>query len=91
MNEDIITLTDDDGNECHFELLDFVGYQEETYAVLLPADDEDSEEVVILRVEQDNDDPDNETLCSVDDDATLEAVFKIFMERMEEEMADEEE
>lgn len=91
MNEDIITLTDDEGNECPFELLDFVGYQEETYAVLLPADDEDAEEVVILRVEQDNDDPDNETLCSVEDDAVLEAVFKIFMERVEEEMADEEE
>lgn len=91
MNEDTIMLIDDDGNECSFELLDFIGYQEETYAVLLPADDEDAEEVVILRVEQDNDDPDNETLCSVEDDAILEAVFKIFMERVEEEMADEEE
>ena len=91
MNEDIIKLIDDEGNECPFELLDFVGYEEETYAVLLPADEEDAEEVVILRVEQDNDDPDNEILCSVEDDAVLEAVFKIFMERVEEELDDEEE
>ena len=40
-NENYITLTDDDGNEVSFEILDTVEYKERVFAVLLPFDEED--------------------------------------------------
>ena len=54
LSDNIITLTDEDGKESNFELLDLVELDNEEYVVLLPVDDEESEEpgeVVILKVE----------------------------------------
>ena len=54
----VITLTDSDGSDVDFEVLDIVPYKEHEYAVLLPVDDEsDSPEAVILELleaEEDN-------------------------------------
>lgn len=46
----IITLTDEEGNEVQLEFLDLIEYQGQEYVVLLPMDDDDTE-VVILQVE----------------------------------------
>lgn len=35
--DNVVKLTDQDGNDVYFELLDFVEYQEQAYIVLLPA------------------------------------------------------
>ena len=54
LSDNIITLTDEEGKESNFELLDLVELDNEEYVVLLPVDDEESEEpgeVVILKVE----------------------------------------
>ena len=64
LSDNIITLTDEDGKESNFELLDLVELDNEEYVVLLPVDDEESEEpgeVVILKVEDSDDDSDEET------------------------------
>lgn len=74
----IISLTDEEGNEVEFELLDSVDYEGKEYLVMLPPDDEASE-VVILEVEPQGDDM--ETYLTVDDQETLDAVFAIFKER----------
>ncbi|MBR6986110.1 MAG: DUF1292 domain-containing protein, partial [Ruminococcus sp.] len=48
-NENYITLTDDDGKDVSFEILDTVQYDERLFAVLLPFDEED-DGVVILEI-----------------------------------------
>ena len=40
LSDNIITLTDEEGKESNFELLDLVELDNEEYVVLLPVDDE---------------------------------------------------
>ena len=70
-----ITLTDENGVENEFEFMECIEYQGKEYLVLLPADEE-SAEVVILEVVPV--DEENENYISVEDDAVLEAVYAIF-------------
>ena len=77
---EIITLEDDLGNEKSFEFLDTVEYEGEEYIILLPADEEEEQnEVMILRV--DSLDDENESYSGIDDEAVLQAVFDIFKDR----------
>ena len=75
---EIITLEDDQGNEQDFEFLDTVEYEGEEYIILLPADEEQNE-VMILRV--DSLDDENESYSGIEDEETVQAVFDIFKER----------
>ncbi len=74
----ILELTDEDGNEVEFELVDSVDYEGDEYLILLPMDEEDPE-VVILKVVTDG--KGNESYVTVDTEETLMAVFEIFKER----------
>ena len=88
-NEDesnIVILNDEDGNEIRFEFLDLIEYELEEYVVLLPVDEEgenDDGEVVILKLE--DSETDEESYVSVDDEATLSAVFEIFKDKFKDE------
>ena len=74
----ILTLTDENGEDISFEYLDCVEYQGTEYLVLMPADD-DSNEIVILAIEPV--DEENENYLAVEDEAVLDAVYNIFKER----------
>ena len=74
----ILTLTDENGNDVDFEYMDCIEYGGKEYLVLMPAD-EDSDEIVILEIEPV--DEENENYLSVDDEAVLNAVFGIFKEK----------
>lgn len=87
MNDNIVTLNDEFGNEVQFEFLDLVEYNGEEYVVLIPADDEDGE-VVILKVEAIDDD--NDSYTSVEDEDILMAVFQIFKNKFKDEFDFEE-
>ena len=56
---EIITLTDENGEDMEFEFLDQVDYEGKRYAVLLPpvedvdGEENEDEEVLILQVEDD--------------------------------------
>ena len=57
---EIITLTDENGEDMDFEFLDLVEYEDKRYVVLLPPiedvegeDEDEDEEVLILQVEDD--------------------------------------
>lgn len=76
--DSIITMTDENGNEVAFEYLDCIEYDSKEYLVLIPAE-EDSTEIVILEVEPV--DEENENYLAVEDEATLNAVYSIFKER----------
>ena len=75
----ILSLTDENGQEVEFEYLDSVEYEGKEYLVLMPADDVDSGEIVILEVEPV--DAETENYLSVSDEDILTAVYEIFKER----------
>ncbi len=84
--DNIIVLNDENGEEVEFEFLDVIEYEGEQYIVLLPTDEQDDgEEVVILRVEDTDSSEDEESYVSVDDEETLTKVFEIFKEKFQDE------
>ncbi len=74
----ILTLTDDKGNETNFEYLDCIEYQSKEYLVLIPAEEE-AVQIVIMEVEPV--DEETENYLAVEDEAVLNAVYGIFKER----------
>lgn len=86
MNEDkiIMNLTDENGNEVEYELLDIVKYNDSIYAVFYPTDIEDTE-VIILRVE-DSDNVDESIYVVEEDEEILNAVYDLFKEKYEDEI-----
>lgn len=89
--DDVVVLTDDDGEEVEFEHLDTIEYEGERYVVLLPVDEEESEDdedgdaagVLILKAEkvEDADADYDEEYVTIDDDDLLDKVFALFCDR----------
>ena len=77
-------LNEEDGEDVNFEFLDFVEFEGNTYVVLLPQE-EDAEEVVILKEEGVTDDGENESYISVEDERILQSVFDIFKNKFSDE------
>ena len=84
--DNIIVLNDENGEEVPFEFLDVIEYEGEEYVVLLPVeeDEEDSGEVVILKIE-DTESEEEESYVSVEDEEVLSAVFAMFKEKFKDE------
>ncbi|MBR5272808.1 MAG: DUF1292 domain-containing protein [Clostridia bacterium] len=82
--DNIITLTDENGNRVDFEFLDHVEYKGGEYVVLFPVGEEENFDVVILKIEA-GDSVDENNYVGIDDEETLMAVFEIFKERFESE------
>ena len=76
--QSILTLTDENGREVNFEYLDVVEYEGKEYLILMPADEAETQ-IVILEIEPV--DEENENYLSVQDEAILDAVYGIFKER----------
>jgi uncharacterized protein YrzB (UPF0473 family) len=74
----ILVLTDENGQDVEFEYLDCIEYEGTEYLILMPAD-ENSSEIVILQVELV--DEESENYLSVSDEKILDAVYDIFKER----------
>ena len=74
----IITMTDENGQDVDFEYLDCIEYEGKEYLVLIPAEEE-SNEIVILEVEPVDDELEN--YLAVEDEDTLNAVYEIFKDR----------
>lgn len=84
--EDIVILTDAEGNEVEYQLLAIVEVDGENYALLTPDEEEaESTEVFIFRYEQDEDGGD--VYSDVEDEATFAKVQaeaeKLFQETEE--------
>ena len=85
--DNILVLNDENGEEVEFEFLDLIEYEGEEYVVLLPVEEEETEEpgeVVILKLE-DTESEDEESYVSVDDEEVLNKVFEIFKQKFEDE------
>lgn len=86
--EDVVVLTDEEGREHEFAVVDMLELDGKEYAVLLPFLDEEEEEdeeaeAVILRVEKDADG--EEVLVDIEDDAEWERVADEWERLIEEE------
>lgn len=79
--DQIIETVDENGNVVKFELYDIVEVDEKEYALLLPADEEDAEEVVLMKITKDGEEYLFET---IDDDDEFERVAE-YVENMEDE------
>jgi len=85
--DSFITLTDENGNEVDFLLLDVMNYEGCDYMVLMPLSDEDGEEeeeeLFFLRAEKTDE---GEIYTSVEDEDLLKAIAdayeKEFLQKM---------
>ena len=79
--DDIITITDEDGNEYVLEVLATMEVDGTEYYALIPADTSDDEEtepeVNILKAAEENGE---EILCAIEDDDELERVYNAMMD-----------
>lgn len=86
--DNIITLSNEDGEEVKFEFLDLIELENEQYVVLLPVieeGEEDDGEVVILKLEDTDEETEEESYVSVEDEDVLMRVFNIFKEKFKDE------
>ena len=86
LGNDIVTLSDDDGNEYTFEILDAIEDDENRYLALLPVCEDpskildDSGELVIVKVEEENGE---EFFSEIEDDEEYEMVADAFIDRLQ--------
>ena len=78
--QEILVLTDEDGNELEFELVTDIEFEGGKYAVLAPLD-EDADEVLILQYEKQA--GEDSVLVTVEDDRVFEAVAERFQKLCE--------
>lgn len=85
-NPDLVSLTDDNGNEYNFEVLDAIETDTGRYLAMLPTYDdpqkmlEDSGELVIVKVGEEDGE---EYYYEIEDDDEYEMVAEAFVERLE--------
>ena len=84
MEENIIMLEDENGNQIEFEAIDVYELNGNTYFALLEVlgEGEETDEVLIMKV--DDTDDENPELMQVSDEDELEEAFKEFLRREEE-------
>lgn len=86
-NPDLVTLSDDDGKEYTFEVLDAIETDDGRYLALLPTFEDpkdmldDSGELVIVKVGEENGE---EYFYEIENDDEYEMVAEAFVERLEE-------
>ena len=85
---EILTLTDENGEDIDFEYLDCLEYEGKEYLILLPVDEAETQ-IVILEIEPV--DEENENYLAVTDEDTLTAVYGIFKEKYKDVLTFEEE
>jgi uncharacterized protein YrzB (UPF0473 family) len=83
--DEVLTLTDEDGNEHEFSVIDIIELDGSEYAILLPMEggEEDQDEAIILRI--DSDDDGNEVLVDIENDEEWEKVADTWASMMEDE------
>lgn len=87
---DIITLTDDDGQEYELEHLDTLEHEETTYMAFIPADtpeDETEIDMIILKATEEDGE---EILATLDSEEETEKIYELFMLRLSEDEDGEE-
>lgn len=75
--EETVVLTDENGKEHEFVVLDTLEIDSNTYMVLMPVEDEaEADEAIILKLEKDE--AGNEILVDIEDDEEWEKVADVW-------------
>ncbi|MEW9077823.1 DUF1292 domain-containing protein [Terrisporobacter glycolicus] len=82
MQDNIISLVDENGVESEFEVILTLEANDKEYAILMPVDDEDSDEALVFRIDQDEE---GEMLVPLEDDKEYEIVVDVYNTLMDEE------
>lgn len=82
--EEVIVLTDEEGHEHQFEVIDVLKVDEKDYAVLFPVDEneEEGDEVLILRIDADENGED--VLVEIEDEEEFDRVAEAWDEYVDE-------
>ena len=82
--DDVITMLDENGEEVDFEFLDFIEYEGKGYVVLLPVEETEEVETVIIMEAVEVED-DMEEYHSIADRDLVDTLFEIFKEKNKDE------
>ena len=77
---DVITLTDEDGVETDFEVVASLEFNGQVYYLLMPVENNENGDCVILKLEKDEDGED--ILATIDDDDEYDSVADAFEDMM---------
>jgi putative holliday junction resolvase len=89
-DDDVIVLTDEEGNEHEFSIVQVIKVDEKDYAILLPLHDEEEEEeaAVILRI--DTDENEEDILVEIENEEEFERVAEAWEKLLDEEDEEDE-
>lgn len=82
MQDNIVNLIDEQGNEIQFEIILTLEAEGKEYAILMPVEDEEAEEALIFRIDADEE---GEILVPLESDDEYETVVAVYNALMEEE------
>ena len=83
---DFMTIVDEDGTEFELEVLTTLEYNGATYLAVIPAVDAEEEQDLEVSILKSVEEEDGEsTLCAIEDEQELQAVYALIMEQLYEE------
>lgn len=82
---DFMTIVDEDGTEYELEVLTTIEYNGQSYLAVTPANTEEDEELEVSILKSIEDEDGEPTLCAIEDENELEAVYTLIMEQLYEE------
>lgn len=82
MQDNIISLIDENGVESQFEIILTLEAEGKEYAILMPLEDNEAEEALIFRIDTDEE---GDILTPLEDDEEYENVVAVYNTLMEEE------
>ena len=85
MQENIINLIDENGQESAFEIILTLEAEGKEYAILVPVEEEEAEEALIFRIDSDEE---GDILTPLENDEEYETVVAVYNTLMEEEGLD---
>jgi putative Holliday junction resolvase len=87
-DEEIIVLTDEEGNEHEFSIVQVIKVDEKDYAILLPVhpDGEEEDQAIILRIDTEDGE---DVLVEIEDEAEFDRVAEAWEEMLDDEEFDE--
>ena len=82
---DFITIMDEDGTEFELEVLSTLEYNGFAYLAVIPAGAEEDEDLQVSILKSVEEDDGESTLCAIEDEQELEAVYDLIMQELYEE------
>ena len=79
---DYMTIVDEDGTEYELEVLYSLEYNGINYLAVIPATDDDTQDLEVSILKNDEDENGEPLLCAIEDEAELQAVYDLIMDAL---------